>query len=101
MRTFVWEISCLIHRFHKPAPAYDEIVILNFFIVNGKLAIDQKGFSGILSRRFNLGRNPDRYVAQVQISSSMENSIRKAAEDITATILGFLPGADVNVSMLE
>ena len=96
-----YEISCLIHRFHKPAPAYDEVVILNFFIVNGKIAIDQKGFSGLLGRRFNLGRNPDRYVAQVQISSSMENSIRKAAEDITGTILGFLPGADSNVSMLE
>ena len=90
------EISCLIHRFHKPAPAFDEIVVLNFFIVNGNLAIDQKGFSGVLGRRFNLTRNPARYVAQVQISSLMENSILKAAIDMTGTILGFLPNAGGN-----
>jgi hypothetical protein len=95
------EISCLIHRFHKPAPAYDEIVVLNFFIVNGKLAIDQKGFSGVLGRRFNLARNPARYVAQVQISSSMENSILKAAEDMTGLILGFFPDENGSVTALE
>jgi hypothetical protein len=95
------EIACLIHRFHKPAPAYDEIVVLNFYIVNGQLSIDQKGFSGVLSRRYNFARNSARYVAQVQISSLMENSIRKAAEDMTGTILGFLPGADSNVSVPE
>ena len=95
------EISCLIHRFHKPAPAYDEIVVLNFFIVNGKLAIDQKGFSGVLGRRFNLARNPARYVAQVQISSSMENSILKAAEDMTGIILDFFPDENGSVTALE
>jgi EpsI family protein len=84
-------ISCLIHRFHKPAPAYDQTVILNFYIVNGELSTNQKGFSGFWSRRFNLARNPARYVAQVQISSIAENSIRAAATDMTDLILDLLP----------
>ena len=85
------EIPCLIHRFHKPAPLYDETVILNFYVVNGKLAINQKGFTGFLGRRFNLTKNPARYVAQIQISSVIENSIRKAATDMTELILDLLP----------
>jgi hypothetical protein len=85
------EIPCLIHRFHKPAPMYDEIVILNFYLVNGKLATNQSGFSGVLGRRYNLSRNPARYVAQVQISSFLENSIISAASDMTELILDLLP----------
>ena len=92
------EISCLIHRFHKPAPAYDEIVVLNFYVVNGQLSIDQKGFSGVFSRRFNLTRNSARYVAQIQISSVLENSVRKAAEDMTELILDFLPDENGGVA---
>jgi hypothetical protein len=85
------EIPCLIHRFHKPAPMYDEIVILNFYLVNGKLATNQSGFSGVLGRRYNLSRNPARYVAQIQISSLLENSIINAASDMTELILDLLP----------
>ena len=84
-------ISCLIHRFHKPAPASDETVILNFYVVNGQLATNQRGFSGFWARRYNLARNPTRYVAQVQISSIAENSIRNAAADMTDLILDLLP----------
>jgi hypothetical protein len=85
------EIPCLIHRFHKPAPSYDESVILNFFIVNGQLDTNQEGFSGLWGRRFNLTRNPARYVAQVQISSKSENSIRNAAKDMAELIIDLLP----------
>jgi hypothetical protein len=70
---------------------YDEIVILNFYLVNGKLATNQSGFSGVLGRRYNLSRNPARYVAQVQISSFLENSIISAASDMTELILDLLP----------
>jgi len=85
------KVPCLIHRFHKPAPIYNEIVILNFYLVNGQLATNQKGFSGALGRRYNLSKNPARYVAQVQISSLLENSIRSAASDMTELILELLP----------
>lgn len=95
------EIPCLIHRFHKPAPMYDEIVVLNFYLVNGKLATNQSGFTGLLGRRYNLRRNPARYVAQVQISSLTENSIRNAASDMTELILDLLPDENGNVKAVE
>lgn len=95
------EIPCLIHRFHKPAPMYDEIVVLNFYIVHGKLATNQSGFSGFLGRKYNLSRNPARYVAQVQISSLLENSIRNAASDMTELILDLLPDENGRVRAVE
>lgn len=95
------EIPCLIHRFHKPAPSYDETVILNFYIVNGQLATNQGGFSGLWGRRFNLTKNPARYVAQVQISSALENSIRSAAKDMAELILDLLPDKNGKVSASE
>ena len=95
------EISCLIHRFHKPSPAYDETIILNFYIVNGKLATNQKGFSGFWGRRFNITKNPARYVAQVQISSALENSIRSATRDMSELILDLLPDKNGTVAAAQ
>ncbi len=95
------EILCLIHRFHKSAPSYDETVILNFYIVNGQLATNQGGFKGLWGRRFNLTKNPARYVAQVQISSVLENSIRSAAKDMAELILNFLPDKNGKVRATE
>jgi EpsI family protein len=86
-----WQISCLIHRFHKPAPAYDQTVVLNFYILNGQITVNENDFSGLLGRRPNIAGDPARYVAQVQISSVLENSIRAAAQEMTDLILSFLP----------
>jgi len=59
--------------------------------LNGRITADEKDFSGLLDRRPNIAGDPARYVAQVQISSVMENSIRAAAKDMTDLILDFLP----------
>jgi len=85
------QIRCLIHRFRKPAPAYEQIVVLNFYILDGQITTEEKDFSGLLGRRPNIAGDPARYVAQVQISSLVENSIRAAAIDMTDLVLGFLP----------
>jgi len=85
------QIPCLIHRFHKPAPAYDQKVVLNFYILNGQITTDESDFSSLFGRRPNIAGDPARYVAQVQISSVLENSIREAAKDMTDVILDFLP----------
>jgi hypothetical protein len=85
------QISCLIHRFHKPAPAYEQTVVLNFYILNGQITTDENGFSGPWGRRPNIAGDPARYVAQVQISSVLENSIRTAAKDMTDLVLDYLP----------
>jgi hypothetical protein len=91
------QVRCLIHRFHKPAPAYDQTVVLNFYILNGQITTAEKDFSGLLGRRPNIAGDPARYVAQVQISSVLENSIRTAAKDMTDLILDFLPDKDGKV----
>ncbi len=84
-------VTCLVHRFHKPAPMSDQVVVLNFYVLNGQITADEDDFSGPFGRRPNIGRDPARYVAQIQISSVLENSVRTAAEDMTDMILSFLP----------
>jgi EpsI family protein len=95
------KINCLIHRFHKEKPVYSEVTVLNFYVVNGQLSTDQSGFSGFSGRRFNFFKNPAHYVAQVQISSLTEDSIRTAAGDMTDIILGFLPDENGGVAAFE
>lgn len=85
------QIPCLIHRFYKSAPTYEQTVILNFYILNGRITADEDDFSGPLGRRPNIAGDPARYVAQVQISSVLENSIRTAAKDMADLILDDLP----------
>jgi hypothetical protein len=91
----------LIHRFHKPAPAYDQTVVLNFYILNGQITTDEDSFSGLFGRRPNIAGNPARYVAQVQISSVLEDSIRTTAKDITGLILDFFPDENGKVRATE
>jgi hypothetical protein len=84
-------ISCLIRRFHKPAPASQEIVVLSFYILNGQITLSEDDFSGPLGRRPNISGDCARYVALVQVSSVYEHSIRTAAAQMADTILAFLP----------
>src|SRR3972149_1577655 len=79
-------IPCLIHRFHKPAPMNEQTIVMNFYILNGQITTKESDFSSPFSRRPNLSRDPTRYVAQVQISSVLENSVRTAAKDMTDLI---------------
>lgn len=95
------QIPCSIHRFHKPAPTHNQTVILNFYILNGRITTDENGFSGPWGRRPNIAGDPARYVAQVQISSVLENSIRTAAKDMTDLILDFLPDENGKVRATE
>jgi len=80
---------------------YEQIVVLNFYILNGRITADEKDFSGLLDRRPNIAGDPARYVAQVQISSVLENSIRTAAEEITELILDFLPDRNGKVAAAQ
>ena len=95
------QIPCLIHRFHKPAPTHGQIVVLNFYILNGQITTDENYFSGPFGRRPNIAGDPARYVAQVQISSVLENSIRTAAKDMTDLILDYFPDKNGKVGAME
>jgi len=95
------KIPCLIHRFHMPTLGYEEKVVLNFYILNGQITNDESGFSGVGWRTPNIAGNTARYVAQVQISSVLENSTRTAAKDMTKFVLDFFPDENGNVRVTE
>lgn len=85
------QVPCLIHRFHRPGPSGNHTVVLNFYVMNGRLTADRNDFTGLLGRRPNIAGDLARYVAQVQVSSTLENSVRKAAQMVTDLVLDFLP----------
>ena len=84
-------IPCSIHRFSKPGLGDEEIVVLNFYILNGQITRSESGFSGLRWRTPNIAGDSAHYVAQVQISSVLENLVRAAAKDVTELILDFFP----------
>jgi hypothetical protein len=87
------KVPCMIHRFRKTAPEYAEIVVLNFYILNGRIIRSESGFSGLGWRTPNITGDAASYVAQVQISSVLENSVLTAARDFTGRIVEFFPNA--------
>jgi hypothetical protein len=95
------EVPCLLHRFRRPSPETEEIVVLNFYIVNGQLTSDERVFSGVGFRTPNIDGDPARYVTQVQISSVFENSVRSVAKDITEQVLDFFPDENGKVRAAE
>ncbi|MHC4534741.1 MAG: exosortase-associated EpsI family protein [Planctomycetota bacterium] len=94
------KIPYLIHHFHKPAMT-NKAVVLNFYVLNGKLTADEKDFSGLLGRRINIAGDLAKYVAQVQISSTLENSVRIMAKDVVDLILEYLPDQNGNVRAVD
>jgi len=95
------KVDCLVHCFHKPAPTYQQVFVLNFYVLNGQITLREKDFSGWFGRRPNLRGDPARYVAQVQISSLYENSAKALARDAVDTVLAFLPNQDGRVAAVD
>lgn len=94
-------IPCLVHYFHMPDPGNEERVVLNFYIVNGQLTNDESSFSAVGWRTPNIAGNAARYVAQIQISSVLENSVQSATEDMTELILDFFPDENGTVRAVD
>jgi hypothetical protein len=94
-------VDCLIQRFRKPEPALNEVVVMSFYIRNGRITADEGDFSGVFGRKPNIARDPSHYVAQVQISSVLESSVRKAARDIIDHAVDFLPDESGKVRATE
>jgi hypothetical protein len=95
------EIDCLIHRFYKAPPEYDRTVVLSFYVLNGRITAKESDFSGPFGRRPNIARDPSRYVAQVQISSPHDKSVKMAAEQMADLILDLLPDENSRVKAAE
>lgn len=85
-------IEYLLHRFYKAPPDYDRTTVVSFYVVNGRITSSEKDFSGPQGRRPNIDKDPSRYVAQIQISSSVQKSIEAALDGMVDDILEFLPG---------
>ena len=80
-----------VHRFHKGTANGLDMVVLNYYVLNGKPTKDAGSFSGVSWRLPNISGNPAYYVAQVQISSRAESSARKLAGVSANHILRLLP----------
>ena len=90
-------IPCLIHRFHKPNPDTEEIVILNFYIFNGKIITSESEFARLKFRSPGFQKSKNICLAQIQISSTIEVSVRKLAELMTDIVLDHFPGSIDNL----
>jgi len=86
-----WRIDCLVQRFRQPENGIGDVVVLSFYVLNGRMTAKESDFSGLFSRKFNVTRDQSKYVAQVQISSVLESSVRRAAEEMTDVVFDFLP----------
>jgi EpsI family protein len=84
------EVPALIHRFQMPE-TMNEVVVLNFYVLNGQTTNDEKTFDSLRYRTPNISGDIARYVAQVQISSVLENSVRTAAKEMAEVFLEYLP----------
>jgi len=94
-------VPCLLHHFQKPYPSRDEIFVLNFYILNGHIVNEESGFSGLGWRTPNIKGESAFYVAQIQVSGVLENSVRRFANLITDSIIEILPDEHRNVHKAE
>ena len=77
-------IPCLLHSFSPPELGGERHLVLNYYILEGRATIDEGSFSGISWRDPNLGRDPTRYVAQVQIIVSIRTDVDSATRTARA-----------------
>jgi EpsI family protein len=94
-------IPCLVHRFHQAPPNAGEVVVLNYYVLNGVATNDESSFAGVGWRLPNFEGNPAWYVAQIQVSSRSEGSARELAQATAERILEFLPDQEGKVRAAE
>ena len=85
------DLECLIHRFYRPGLAYEEVFVLNYYVVNGVITTDHTSFDGLRWRRPKQAGGRLEYVAQIQISSSSEQAVRLLAQEIADPIMDYMP----------
>jgi L-2-hydroxyglutarate oxidase LhgO len=84
-------VPCAEYLFEKPVWPREEMTVLNFYLINGKLTDNHKDFSGLRWRRLTDPDEQVRYVTQIQISSSNETAAKQAAREMTDLIVNFFP----------
>lgn len=91
------EVRCMLHRFYKAGSGSEEVVVLNYYVLNGQVTDDEGTFSGVSWRVPNISGDIARYVAQVQVSSTLENSVLAAAGEFADLVMDYLPDENGDV----
>lgn len=81
------EIPFLVHRFHKTGLNYQDVAVVNYYVVNGVLTSDHTSFSGIRWRRPKITNGRPDYVAQIQMVSGSEQASRSLAIELSDLLL--------------
>lgn len=88
--SFGRKIPCKVEQYYRPTGEYQRLVVLSFYVVNGRAVADEEIFSagGI----FKAGMKDTHYAAQVQIISGYESSVIQAARGMAEAVWSMLPG---------
>jgi len=97
----------LIHEFLKPGALTEaRVIVLNYYVLNGRVTVDEQSFWSLRWRDPNPKRDPTRYVAQVQVMApageAVENAERVVKEFAAASaeaILQLLPQAEAGAAV--
>ena len=76
---FEAKLPALLHAFLQVnATSEARVVVLNYYVLNGELTVDENSFWGLRGRDPNFGRNAGHYVAQVQVMVPVLGSLEAA-----------------------
>lgn len=88
----------LLHRFLKAGLVDSRVVVLNYYVLDGDVTIDEDRFWGISWRSPTRANDDLRYVAQVQIMATVRgtqeaaiDAVQKFAAEASPAILQLLP----------
>ncbi len=93
-------IPCLLHKFRKPFPDSTEVVVLNFYVLNGTPTNKEAEFNSLSFRMPNIKGEIANYVSQIQVNASVESSVLEFAPLIADEVLKFLPDQDGSIAVL-
>ena len=82
---------CLIHHFSRPKPDSTSVVVLNYYILNGTPTNKESEFNSLSFRLPNIDGEIAKYVAQIQVSSSVKSSVLEFAALTADDIIKYLP----------
>lgn len=90
--------SVMLHSFLKPGVPDERTLVLHYYVLNGEITVDEDSFWGLKWRTPNLSRDATRYVAQVQIATSIgldaagaRRQLLQFAETSMPAIMDLLP----------
>ena len=96
-------MQCLVHRFSRDLPTPANLVVLNYYVLQGQPTADWTDFWGPKWRRPNFAKDPNFYVAQVQVATPIivpamidrgAALVQQFASEITPLVKSLLPLTD-------